>query len=113
MDCDTTTDEDQLLESSNFTTVDGRRQTTFTCTETVAPRCFTSADSLPTSVNDNSFVSSDLCDSVIESPRCGDGIVQPNLGEQCEAAPLGPNGELEFPSGCSTTCQLDGGGPGG
>ncbi|MCB0332834.1 MAG: hypothetical protein KDD55_04995, partial [Bdellovibrionales bacterium] len=61
--------------------------------------------------DDGNTISGDGCSSSCQIEFCGDGVVQPDLGEQCDISALScdpPNSEYPGLRQCGSDCQLTG-----
>jgi cysteine-rich repeat protein len=55
----------------------------------------------PEECDDDNIINGDGCSAQCKIERCGDGFIQPGLGETCD------DGNTENGDGCSATCQIE------
>jgi cysteine-rich repeat protein len=84
---------DELTANGDFT---GSFDVTFAAG---LPTCGNGTIEPPEECDDNNLISGDGCSNVCITEFCGDGIIQPGIGEQCD------DSNMSSGDGCSSTCQ--------
>jgi cysteine-rich repeat protein len=99
---ESTTDQESATGAESTVTDTSTSTTaTATSTSTGAPVCGNGVVEAGEQCDDGNSLGNDSCLNNCQLPRCGDGIVQPIVSEECD------DGDQDDANGCNTQCGRD------